>query len=233
MENGFLTAKDFIADWRQNIGDTTKEVPEAEIFAFIRKGLRRIAREKGLDKLFQNQDTFELASINTDGTPAATWTLNKGLNSIIDIKDVNFLDTNGQKVKVLCPKYMPYGKFRKKFPVPEANRAGGNPSAFTLLQIQGKTRLIFSCPIDRPYVLDMVYTAFPPMVRRPDDLIHIPYDYLDLLTELVTIFYNLESADGATARALYEDYDKMVPEIREMLAQQDTAVGYRVIGGAY
>jgi hypothetical protein len=32
---------------------------------------------------------------------------------------------------------------------------------------------------------------------------------------------------------LYEDYDKMVPEIREMLAQQDTAVGYRVIGGAY
>lgn len=232
MDSGYITVKDFIAEWRANLGDTTQEVPQHEILAFLNKALRRLLREKGVDKLNRRQDTFEMASVNSDGTPSASWILNQGPSMIINLEDVVFLNTNGAKVKRLCPRYMPIMEFRQKFPVPEANSAGGNPSHFTFFQVGGKTKLIFSCPIDMPYIMDIIYTAFHKRIKSVNDVIEIPYDYLDIVTEAVTIFYNMEAADAATARALYEDYDKLVAEARELLAQQHTAAGNRIVKGA-
>ena len=231
--NNYVTVKDLITEFRKGLGDTTQEIPDAEIISYMNRSLREVAREKGLDKLFMHQDTFELASINTDGTPSAAWVLDKSPGGIIDIKDIRFLNTNGSKVRQLCPKYMDYKVFRSRYPVPEALSAGGNPKYFTFLQLGGKTRVMFSCPIDMPYVLDMVYSRFHPRVKSMDDVIQVSYDYMDIVQTLMEIYYLFESADAATARAKYEDFDKMAAEVRELMASQFTAAGTRFIRGAF
>lgn len=233
MNDNYVTVRDLVDEFRKGLGDTTQEIPDFEIISYLNRSLREVAREKGLDKLFMHQSTFEMASINTDGTPSASWTLEKSPGGIIDIKDIRFLNTNGSKVTQLCPKYMDYKVFRSHYPVPEALSAGGNPKYFTFLQIGGKTRVMFSCPIDKPYVLDMVYSRFHPRARSMDDVIMVPYDYLDIVQCLMEIYYLFESADAATARAKWEDYDKLVAEARELLASQFTASGPRMIRGAF
>lgn len=223
----YSTVADFIEEFRDTIGDTTREIPAAHIISTLNIALRRLAREKGLDKLFRFQDSFDLASMNVDGSSAASWTIDMG-SMVIDIESLLVLDSSNCS---MCPEdmcYLPYSAFRKTHPFPEA-AAPGSPSTFTLNQIGGKTKIIFNRPISRPHAVDMFYTAFHPRIRREEDIIRIPYGYLDIITEAVKIFYFMESADFASARALYEDYDKLTSEARELLAQQHSGLGYRKI----
>lgn len=227
----FSTVADFIEEFRDNIGDTTREIPASHIIATLNVSLRRLAREKGLDKLFRFQDAFELASMNIDGSSAASWNVNLD-GMVIDIESLLVLDSSNCS---MCPEdmcYLAYPSFRKAHPFPESAQPG-TPSVFTLNQIAGKTKIIFDRPISRPHSIDMLYTAFHPRIKREEDIIRIPYGYLDIITEATKIFYFMESADFASARALYEDYDKLVSEARELLAQQHGSLPYRRIRGSW
>ena len=44
---------------------------------------------------------------------------------------------------------------------------------------------------------------------------------------------NIESADMATARSLYEDWDFLVAEARERLHRQKTTLGLRQVKGSF
>lgn len=66
-----MDVKDFIDEMRSRLGDTSQSITSAYIISYLNTMLRRTARAEGLEKLFQHRDTFELASINTDGTAAA------------------------------------------------------------------------------------------------------------------------------------------------------------------
>ena len=53
------TVEEFITEFRKRIGDSTCQTPVANIMSWINTALRRLARSKGLDKLFTYHDTFE------------------------------------------------------------------------------------------------------------------------------------------------------------------------------
>ena len=96
----YMTAEEFIKEFRQRVGDSTCQVPVSSIISWVNTAMRRLARSKGLDKLFTYHDTFELARLNKDGTPAASWLL-RGLGEdgarlgmILDIKSIGLLDTS-------------------------------------------------------------------------------------------------------------------------------------------
>lgn len=232
------TVDDFIKEFRRRIGDSTCQTPVNSIISWINTALRRLARSRGLDKLFTYHDTFELARLNADGTPAASWKLQgledggAQLGMIIDIKSVIVLDEASCCLEDYHPCYMPFDWFRREHPFPEKECAG-IPCSFTINQISGVTQITFDRPIARPLILDMVYSAFPPRITSTSDLIRVPYAYSDILMEAVMILFNQEAQDYAFARANYEDWDFMVAEAREMLAKQPSGVPPRVMRGSF
>lgn len=234
----YQTVEEFITEFRERIGDSTCQVPVDNIISWINTALRRLARSKGLDKLFVYHDTFQLARLDADGTPAASWKL-KGLKDsgyelgmIIDIKSLLVMDADGCCMEGYTPCYMPMNWFRKEHPFPE-KECPGDPCAFTIDQFGGLTKITFNRPISRPLNLDMIYSAFPPRVKALTDFIRVPYAYADILMEAVVILFNQEAQDYSFARANYEDWDLMIAEAREMLAKQPSGFPPRVLRGSF
>lgn len=232
------TVEDFISEFRKRIGDSTCQTPAKNIISWINTALRRLARSRGLDKLFTYHDTFELARLNEDGTAAASWKL-KGLEDgevelgmLIDIKSLLLIDHTGCCMENVTPCYMPLEWFRREHPFPEKECAG-NPCSFTINQLGGVTQIIFDRPIAHPLTLDLIYTAFPPRVKGLKDYIRVPYAYADILMEAVIILFNQEAQDYAFARANYEDWDLFTAEAREMLARQPSGLPLRQIRGSF
>lgn len=240
MIGNYLTVAEFIDDFRKAVGDSTCEIPAKSVISWLNTALRRLAREKGLDVLFRYQDTFELANINKDGSRSASWFLrgfktadsadSPRIGTIIDIESLLILEADDCRIhhKELC--YLPFQWFRREYPFPED---GDCLTAFTLNEFGGDTKLIFNAPAEGHIVVDMVYYAFHPRITSTEELVRVPYGYVDILLECVKILMNEESADMATARALYEDWDYLVAQARERLHQQKSTLGPRQMRGSF
>lgn len=236
----YQTAEEFIKDFRHRVGDATCQIPVNDIIYWINTAMRRLARSKGLDKLFMYHDTFELARLDKDGTPAAAWLLrgleaDKGgakLGMIIDIKSMRLIDTSDCCMEAYHPCYMRLDWFNREHPFPE-KECPGIPCRFTLNQIGGATQIIFDRPIDHPMSLDLFYSAFPPRIEKLTDLVRIPFAYSDILMEGVVILFNQEAQDYSFARANYEDWDFFVAEAREQLAHQHSGLPVRQLRGSF
>lgn len=241
MTGNFQTVGEFIDEFRNHLGDSTCSISSESIISWMNTALRRLARARGCDKLFRFQDTFQLAPMNADGSAAASWFLrgvttdgksdSPRIGTIINIESIKFL-TNDKcdMIKDIC--YMPLRDFDREYPMPELEERGC-PNVFTLNQFGGDTKLIFNAPIDKSYKVSMTYTAFHPRLSKETDLLRIPYSYSDILMECVKILQAEESADFATARALYEDWDYLISELRESLAMQYDGTRLRQIKASF
>ena len=240
MIGNFLTVEEFIKDFRHHIGDTTCSVPEQSIIAWTNTTLRRLAREAGCDKLFRFQNTFRLSPMNNDGSPAASWFLRgvsvddgpaPRIGTIINVESIKFLTNNNcPQIKSIC--YMPPLDFDRAYPMPETDNCG-QPKNFTINQFGGDTQIIFSCPINTNYNVSMTYTAYHPRLTSTKDLIRIPESYTDVLLEGVKILQLEESSDFASARALIEDWDYYVSQLRESLARRGDGLSLRKLKGSF
>lgn len=234
MTGNYLTTRELADEFRRSIGDSTCEIQDKPFISWLNTALRRLAREKGLDVLFRYQDTFELASMNKDGSPATAWVLKNAdgarIGTIIDIESMLILEADDCDIrdKELC--YLPFEWFRKEYPFPER---GECLTAFTLNEFGGDTKIIFNAPAEGHIVVDMVYTAFHPRITSMDDLVRVPYAYADILIECLKILMNEESADMATARALYEDWDYLTSQARELLHKRKSTLGLRQMRASF
>ena len=237
----FITVGEFIKDVRENLEDQTGDILTTSIMAYLRSSLSRLAREPGLEDLFMYHDTLELGRMKEDGSPAAVWTINgvkedngegRPIGQIINVKSLLILKTENCHVRPVEPCYLPYKYFRKEHPFPEC-LPPGDPCFFTVYQFQGKTKLMFDRPINRPYAIDMMYSAFHPRVSKGSDVIRIPSNYEDLLIELVKVYYFEGSSDMATSYALEDRVDYLVAQIREQLAAQSEALPMRTVNRSY
>ena len=240
MIGNYLTMSEFVDEFRKAVGDVTCEVPVKSIINWTNTALRRLAREKGLDVLFRYQDTFELAPMNKDGSKTTSWFLrgfsvddkvgSPRIGTIIDVESMLVLEADDCRIhhKELC--YLPFDYFRREYPFPEERDC---LTAFTITEFGGDTKLTFNAPVEGHTVIDMVYTAFHPRITSTDELVRIPYAYVDILMECVKILMHEESADMSTARSLYEDWDYLVAQARERLHQQKAGFGLRQIKGSF
>lgn len=221
------TVEDFIQEFRDRIGDTSKSVMPSTIISCLTTALRRLARTDGMDKLFEYRDVYELSAINRDGTPSAAWNLGN-IGSIIDIQQFKALKADSGGICKIFPRYKEYNDFFDEHPLPETNTPG-NPDYYTFEQIGTITRLLFNRPPDKLLAIDMKYSAFHPRITSIEDNILMAYDYCDLLIEYCIILHKIETTDQSTARALYEDLDLLVTEAKELLAKRKGTLNYRVV----
>ena len=239
MTGNYLTVSEFIDDFRRSVGDSTCEIPQKSIISWINTALRRFAREKGLDALFRYQDTFELANMNKDGSPSTSWMLrgfrtdgeeSPRIGTIIDIESLLIVEASDCHIKHKCLCYLPFQYFRQEHPFPEEEDC---LTSFTINEFGGDTKLQFNAPAEGKIAVDMVYTAFHPRLTAGTDLIRVPYAYVDILLECVKILMYEESADMATARSLYEDWDYLTSQARERIHQQKSGLGLRQVKGSF
>lgn len=241
MTGNFITMKEFIAEFRAHMGDTTCSIEASSIIAWTNTALRRLARSRGCDKLFRFQDTFQLAPINKDGSAAASWFLRGAttdgktesprIGTIIDIESIKFLAAECcNQIKDIC--FMATRDFDREYPMPELEPAG-DPCAYTINQFGGDTKIIFNRPITGHFTISMTYTAFHPRITSEKDILRVPYAYVDILMECVKILQAQEAADYATARALYEDWDFLVSELRETLAKRHSGANLRQLKASF
>ncbi len=221
-----IIAKDLIDTVRTRIGDTSRSVPASAIMAYMNTALRRLARQDGLEKLFEFRDTFDLSSINKDGTPSAAWDLGK-VGVLLDIPIIRILKADTSQICELRPGYKEVRDFYMQCPMPEQN-APGDPDSFTIESVGGDiTRLLFNRPPRNLVSIDLWYSAFHPRVTTVDDEILVPYEYCDILEEYIIILHNIETTDDNRARALTEDLDLLTTELVELLARRKKALPYR------
>lgn len=240
MIGNYLTMSEFVDEFRKAVGDVTCEIPVKSIINWTNTALRRLAREKGLDVLFRYQDTFELANMNKDGSKSVSWFLrgfkvddkvdSPRIGTIIDVESLLILEADDCRIrhKELC--YLPFAYFRREYPFPEERDC---LTAFTINEFGGDTKLTFNAPAEGHIAVDMVYTAFHPRITSTNELVRVPYAYVDILMECVKILMHEEAADMSTARSLYEDWDYLVAQARERLHQQKAGFGLRQVRGSF
>lgn len=216
------TVKDFVQDFRDRLGDSSKSVPVKYVISYLNTALRRLARQEGLERLFEFKKTFELASINADGTPSAAWDLGK-MGLLLDIPNLRVLRVDSEGVCVLTPRYMEYDDFFDRVLMPEQQEPGP-PTFFTIEQIGPLNRLLFNRPPLDMTALDIRYSAFHPRVKSESENMQFNYNYADILVEYVLILHKIETTDQATARALWEDLDVLTADARELLAKRMTGL---------
>lgn len=227
-----VTVRDFIAEYRRRIGDTSSSVPSGDIISYMNTALRRLARQDGLDKMFNRRDTFELSQINRDGSYAAAWNLGR-VGKIIDIPNIKLLVANTEGgVSTIRPKYKSYDWFFDNVSFAE-QRLPGPVHYFTIEQFGNNHRLLFDRPPQGLVAIDMKYSAYHPRLSTVNDEILIAWELLDVVTEYVIILGKIETTDMATARALYEDLDVMTTDIKELLAKQPSGLPYRRVNRSF
>lgn len=221
----------FIQEFRNRIGDTSKSVPPSYIMSYLDTALRRLVRQDGLERLLDRRDTWELASINGDGTPSAAWDLGN-VGTIIDIRKIRFLKAGDGKICQIFPTYKDADDFFDLSPLPEQQPCG-DPRYYTIEQLGGINRLAFERPPADLLVVEMRYSAFHPPITSPEDELRIAWAYADSLMEYVIILHKIETTDQSTARALWEDLDVITADLKELLAKRKVATGYRRIARSF
>lgn len=220
-----MLVEDFIDEFRDRIGDTSQSVSDQSIISFMNTALRRLARTDGMEKLFGRRDSFELASINADGTATAGWDLGK-VGHILDIPNIKMLCAGSAGVHRIPLRFMDFNKFFDIVTVPE-QCAPGIPEFYTIEQIGGINRLLFNRPPKSLVALEMVYSAFHTRITGIDDTLMIAYEYADIITEYVIILHKIETTDMSTGRALYEDLDLLVTQTVDLLAKNKKGTPYK------
>jgi len=233
------TVKEFINDVRLRVGDTSCEIEDVELIAYLNTALRRLAKEEDLTKLFERHRVFGLSEINSDGSTAAGWSLdrnNSSLNTcdggVLDITSMRILKQGDGCIAEIKPCYVEYDEFFRCNPMPE-NNVPGDPGQYTLEEVGGTTRLLFDRPIGDPISVDIIYSTFHPRITSTSQELEFPYGYLDMLEEYVIILYKMEADKYDQSRALYEDLDKVIDDARQLLHKSKRFKGYRRVARSF
>lgn len=240
MNNQYMTFQQYVDFFRAEVGDTDCDISADSIAKWLNRALMEVCQAKGLDKLFKYHETYELASINNDGTNAAAFYLDGGpdysveIGTILDVYNVQLIDT---QACTPCPWnlcYMEPEDFYALYPFPEA-RIGCAPCHFTIDYINNKYKIIFSAPIPPKMTLDIIYSATHPLITGddPNQLIRVPKGFMNLYDTIVQIYYYEKASDFATARALREDSDLDLVNARELLAKRKRGLPARRMRGAF
>ncbi len=239
MNEQFQRFGDYVDDFRRRMGDTDCTIPVKSIAIWLDDALTNLWQARGLQRLFTYHDTFELASINDDGTSATAFYLDGGKDYDVQASTINEFYlvrlVNGQGCKPcvynLC--YEAPLDFYMENAMPETNTC--TPCSFTMDIINGKQKILFDAPVPPKMMLDMVYSASHPKIdpNNANQLIRIPRAYMNVVDLMVQIGYYKEASDIATARALWEDADLGIANIREMLAKQKATLPARTFKGAF
>jgi hypothetical protein len=225
MAGETLLMRDFIAEFRTAIDDTSGSVMASSIISYLNTALQRLGLHDGLDKLFYHHDSFELSKLNQDGSYSAAWDLGK-IGQIIDIPNIKLLSASGPDVRRIPVRFMTYDQFFDMCGLPEQN-APGTPTVFTVEQLGTINRLLLDRPPDGLVSLDMRYSCFHPRITSPNDNVQVDYAYWNVLIEYCKILQKQSATDFDEGRALYEDLDLLTTELANRLAARKTGLPYR------
>lgn len=201
---------------RTQLSDDADMYTDTFLLSAVNSAIHLLAMEEDLQRLFKLKYQAELATINSDGKPAARWTLDIP-GEVVGKERLNFIEMKCYKDVTPC--YEKPEDFFACYRFPEQN-CPGLPGAYTIEYYNGKTTIIFDRPLDRLVAIDAMFYIIPAYLTSEDKYIPVSSSFAEAITELVKVIINKEQTDFSTANARMQDYDKLVVDIANKLALQ-------------
>jgi len=225
-----------IDDFRSLTGDATCNTEDCYLITILNLSLQEMARERGLEKLFETKATVDLATIDkTSGVPTAAWELSE-LGTLMDIREMKILRLNGESCQIPI-NYMQPETFWDTYPFPERSECGV-PTCFTIEQIGVCHRLVFNCPPCDLFSVDLTYSTYPGRIECTDETlesgtINFPAEFSSLLLKIMSIKEKQEATSFDHAQIYYNEYDFEVQKAIEFLSRNPSATNYRKVSRSF
>lgn len=235
-----ITTKQFAANFRTLIGDTSQNVSDEFIISALNQAFSTIATVPRLARAFSKHYTVDLKA--KDG---CKWKLEGKFRRLADIPLINFFSTGqgGDPCPLnICP--VPTVPFYKKHGIPSLKQAG-IPCEYTIEQEDDNTYLVLDRPSDVPLVIDYIAYGYPAPVTGMTEVVvdkNGAPQTVDTTIEISSVietcilsamkdaFYQ-EAEDMAFAGAMVDLLtNKYIPEAIQMLYHQFGAEAPRIIG---
>jgi len=195
-----------IEDIREQISDDAELYTDEFIVSAINSALKLMAKEEDLRRLFRFKLQTELASVNKDGTPAARWDLK--LPGAYTGKDYFNIIREDECYECTKPCYK-------------------SPKDFGSI-----TTLTFDRPPSGIYAVNASVYLIPQRVTLEDETIPLGEEFTEPLKELVKIVINKEQTSFDQARMRYEDYDKVITDLAQLIALREMNDEVLIVNGA-
>lgn len=209
---------DVIEDIREQISDDAELYTNTFIISAINSAIKLMAKEEDLRRLFRFKLQTELATLNKDGTPAARWDLQ--LPGAYTGKDYFNIVQEDECYDCIKPCYKSPKDFFRCCSFPE-NECPGTPCSYTLEHFGSVTTLTFDRPPSGIYAVNASVYLIPQRITAEDLTIPIGEEYTEPLKELVKIIINKEQTSFDHARMRYEDYDKVITDLVQLIALRE------------
>lgn len=228
-----LTVKEFIQEIRDNIGDDTNSLTVASLLSFINESLRELTSELIHFTPFIVDDTIELSDYTETGKAAQEWRLDDDrVGDIAHIRTLRLVNTESCEECDVLPAYVNNKLFTRGL----VRNCGKCEPKCCLKEIRSTyvknlkgTFLRVSSPLPSGTVAHIQYEFVPRIYRKTDlnEVMPINLIMMNLLLTLVKAKIHSYNADDSRAQALYESYDKMVYEIKQQLARDNSDFVWR------
>lgn len=209
---------DIIEDVREQISDDAQLYTNTFIISAINSALKILAHEEDLRRLFRYKLQTELATMNADGTPSARWDLQ--FPGTYMGKDYFNIVKEGNCYECVKPCFKTPKEFFRCCKFPE-NECPGDPCSYTLEHFGSVTTLVFDRPPNDIYGINASVYLIPQRITQEDETIPLADAFTEPLKELVKIIINKEQTSFDQARMRYEDYDKIVTDMAQLLALRE------------
>lgn len=218
-----------IEDIREQISDDAELYTDEFIVSAINSALKLMAKEEDLRRLFRFKLQTELASVNKDGTPAARWDLK--LPGAYTGKDYFNIIREDECYECTKPCYKSPKDFFRCCTFPE-NACPGDPCSYTLEHFGSIATLTFDRPPSGIYAVNASVYLIPQRITLEDETIPLGEEFTEPLKELVKIIINKEQTSFDQARMRYEDYDKVITDLAQLIALREMNDEVLVVNGA-
>lgn len=218
-----------IEDIREQISDDAELYTDEFIVSAINSALKLMAKEEDLRRLFRFKLQTELASVNKDGTPAARWDLK--LPGAYTGKDYFNIIREDECYECTKPCYKSPKDFFRCCTFPE-NVCPGDPCSYTLEHFGSITTLTFDRPPSGIYAVNASVYLIPQRITLEDETIPLGEEFTEPLKELVKIIINKEQTSFDQARMRYEDYDKVITDLAQLIALREMNDEVLIVNGA-
>ena len=227
----FRTAEYYYDNFRILMGDGGGDITEEFFLSCINYMIRDIMLEAKLERLFRVHDTMRLTQLTRKGKKSNKWKISlKNLGDIIDIHNLVILEADGCTLCPVQPCYMEPDKFYNAFPFPEGT-CPGQPCHYTIDEDGENTYLMFDKPVDKPYIVDLRYSAYPGDIESLEDKVPYPVKAINVLIEGLRREVYQRDTDFAFSRSMFDVTDLNMARIKNMLYKVYSVAAPRRIDG--
>lgn len=220
-----MTVSDIIKDFRVHVGDKSHTFDSETIVMWITMAMKELALQPNRFTTFIKDDTIELADLTESGERATKWRLDDdSVGDIAHLRSIRLFNADTCEECDIPIRYLNPILFKAKTKQ-DCSGCGEKCCClkeipFTLQKTMSGTYLHAAQPLPNNTVAMISYQFVPRKYTLEDLNSPVPINqmYYNLLIKIMEVYYHKYNADDARAMAAYQEIDKEIYEIKQILA---------------